>query len=414
MNPRDIVIADYDYPLPDDRIAKHPMAQRDESKLLVLRGKELCETRFSHIPELLPPSTLLVFNNTKVIHARLFFPKATGAVIEIFCLEPHDMPIAQAFEQRGHGSWNCFVGNNKRWKEPSLCQQLSLDGRTVTLQATRREAVGNSWVIDFAWDSDDTFTALLEQAGTIPLPPYLHRAAQADDKERYQTIYARHEGSVAAPTAGLHFTDSILAALQQRGIATEYLTLHVGAGTFKPVSSDTIGEHDMHVEQIQIGYDNIARIAAHNQDPIVAVGTTSVRTLESIYWFGIQLGQQPHLPQMQVQQWDPYELAQQAVPMQESYRRVMAWMQQRDLTELHGATRLLIAPGYQYRVINGLITNFHQPKSTLLLLVSALIGEQWKECYHYALEHDFRFLSYGDSCLFLPQQNETQPTKNNL
>ncbi len=412
MNPRDIVIADYDYPLPDERIAKHPMEHRDGSKLLVLRGKELCESRFSHISELLDPATLLVFNNTKVIHARLFFPKTTGAVIEIFCLEPHNMPIAQAFEQRGCSSWNCFVGNNKRWKEPALNRKLSVEGRTVTLQATRREAVGNSWVIDFTWDSDDTFAALLEQVGTIPLPPYLHRAAEEEDKERYQTVYARHEGSVAAPTAGLHFTDSILATLQQHGIATEYLTLHVGAGTFKPVSSNTIGEHDMHVEQIQIGYDNIARIAAHSHGPIVAVGTTSVRTLESIYWFGIQLGMQPNLSQMFVQQWDPYELEQQAVPMQESYRRVMAWMQQHDLTELHGATRLLIAPGYKYRFINGLVTNFHQPKSTLLLLVSALIGEQWKECYQYALEHDFRFLSYGDSCLFLPQQQEIQTIAN--
>ncbi len=402
MNPRDIIIADYDYPLPDERIAKHPMAQRDGSKLLVLRGKEISETRFSHLSELLAPSTLLVFNNTKVIHARLFFPKSTGAVIEIFCLDPHDMPIAQAFEQRGRSSWNCFVGNNKRWKEPTLCRQWTVDGRTVTLQATRREAVGNSWVIDFTWDSDDTFAALLEQVGTIPLPPYLHRAAEADDNERYQTVYARHEGSVAAPTADLHFTDSVLAALQQRGIATEYLTLHVGAGTFKPVSSDTIGDHDMHVEQVQVGLDNIVRIANHSHGPIVAVGTTSVRTLESLYWFGVQLGLQPDLSHMHVQQWAPYELAPHAVSRRQAYQRVLDWMQLHNLTQLHGDTRLLIAPGYTYHVVNGLVTNFHQPKSTLLLLVSALIGERWKDCYRYALEHDFRFLSYGDSCLFLP------------
>jgi S-adenosylmethionine:tRNA ribosyltransferase-isomerase len=402
MNPRDIAIADYDYPLPSHRIAKFPLAQRDQSKLLILRHGQLSESQFFHIPQLLDDDTLLVFNNTKVIHARLFFHKDTGASIEVFCLEPYGMPVAQAFEQRQHSTWNCFVGNNKRWKEPTLSRQLVIDGQTVTLQATRREAVGNAWIVDFDWNGGFSLAEIIEQAGVIPLPPYLHRDAEKDDNERYQTVYAEHEGSVAAPTAGLHFTDKVLDNLKERGIQTEFITLHVGAGTFKPVSSDTIGEHEMHVEKVQISHDNVEQILAHAGKPLVAVGTTTVRTLESLYWFGVRLAQNPDLTEMHVLQWDPYELETQSLSLEQSYQNILNWMHRQELDHIDGDTQLLIAPGYHYHVIDGLITNFHQPKSTLLLLVAALIGEQWKECYRYALDHDFRFLSYGDSCLFIP------------
>lgn len=406
MNPRDIAIADYDYPLPDERIAKFPLARRDRSKLLILKHGQLSESLFFHIPEILEPGTMLVFNNTKVIHARLLFRKETGSVIEVFCLEPHQMPVAQAFEQKNHSVWNCFVGNNKRWKEPTLSRRLTIQGQEVTLRATRRQAAGNAWIIDFDWDGDFSLAEIIQEAGVIPLPPYLHREAVNSDNERYQTVYAQHNGSVAAPTAGLHFTDEVLDEVKNKGIETEFITLHVGAGTFKPVSSDTIGKHEMHVEKVQITCDNIQHILSHRQQagahPLVAVGTTTVRTLESLYWFGVKLQYSPQQEAMHVLQWDPYELENRSVSLTQSYQNVLLWMQQHNFQHMEGDTQLLIAPGYHYHAVDGLITNLHQPKSTLLLLVSALIGDQWKECYNYALTHDFRFLSYGDSCLFIP------------
>ncbi|MDY5969240.1 MAG: S-adenosylmethionine:tRNA ribosyltransferase-isomerase [Bacteroidales bacterium] len=400
MNPKDITIADYDYPLPDERIAKFPLPERDQSKLLILRDGTLAESRFFNLPERLPSNALLVFNDTKVIHARLIFRKSTGAAIEVFCLEPHQMPVAQAFEQRSHVAWNCFVGNNKRWRDAEISRHLIVGGKETTLTATRREAVGNAWVVDFDWEGGFTFAEVIQEAGVIPLPPYLHREAVDSDSERYQTVYAHSEGSVAAPTAGLHFTDAVFSKLKEKGIATEFITLHVGAGTFKPVNSDTIGEHEMHVEKVQVSQDNLERFLAYANRPLFAVGTTTVRTLESLYWFGVKLSLYPGLEEMRVSQWDPYELADKALPKNESFENVARFMRQKGLSLLNGDTQLLIAPGYQYRVIDGLITNFHQPKSTLLLLVSALIGEKWRECYQYALDHDFRFLSYGDSCLF--------------
>lgn len=403
MNPKDIPIIDYDYTLPDERIAKFPLPQRDQSKLLILRDGVIAESRFFNLPNLLPSNALLVFNNTKVIHARLIFRKPTGAEIEVFCLEPYQMPVAQAFEQRGHATWSCFVGNNKRWRDPSVSRCLVVYGKEITLTATRRKAEGNAWVIDFAWDGDVSFAEVIQVAGVIPLPPYLHRDAVASDNDRYQTVYAHYEGSVAAPTAGLHFTDEVFAGLASKGIPSEFITLHVGAGTFKPVSSDTIGGHEMHVEKVQVSHDNVEHILAHAGQPLVAVGTTSVRTLESLYWFGVKLSLCPEQETMHVLQWDPYELANKAVSLKESFENVLHFMQWRGLSVLDGDTQLLIAPGYQYRVIDGLITNFHQPKSTLLLLVSALIGDKWRECYQYALDHGFRFLSYGDSCLFFKQ-----------
>lgn len=401
-NPQSIAIADFDYPLPDDRIAKFPLERRDQSKLLVYRGGSIVESRFDHVPDLLPPDTLLIFNNTKVIHARLFFRKPTGSTIEVFCLEPFQMPVALSFEQRGHCTWTCFIGNNKKWKEGSLSRQLDIHGQTVTLTATRRQAVGNAWIVDFDWDGGLSFAELIDQAGVIPLPPYLHREAVSSDNERYQTVYALHQGSVAAPTAGLHFSSEVFEALRQKGIATDFITLHVGAGTFKPVSTPTIGEHEMHVEKIEISRSNIECILNHLGHTVIPVGTTTVRTIESVYWFGVKLSRNSKLDAMHVMQWDPYELESLNVSTEQAYRNVLHWMDDQGIEQLEGDTQLMIAPGYRYHVISGLITNFHQPKSTLLLLVSALVGDAWKECYRYALDHQFRFLSYGDSCLFLP------------
>lgn len=401
--PKQILIADYDYPLPEERIAKFPLERRDQSKLLINKGDSLQESTFSHLVEFLPEKALLCFNNTKVIHARLFFQKVTGSTIEVFCLEPWNQPVASAFEERQHCAWVCFVGNNKKWKEGALTRTLTIDNKEITLSATRREAITNTWVVDFAWTGGLSFAEIIEYAGVIPLPPYLNREAEESDTERYQTVYARHEGSVAAPTAGLHFTDEVFQSLKEHGFGTEFITLHVGAGTFKPVSTPTIGEHEMHVEKVQISTDNIRHLLSHFPNPVIPVGTTTVRTLESVYWFGVKLSQNPDLDAMHVLQWDPYELETLQVSTVESFTHVLRWMEKREMELLDGDTQLMIAPGYKYHVVSGIITNFHQPKSTLLLLVSALIGERWKSCYQYALDHGFRFLSYGDSCLFLKQ-----------
>ena len=385
---KNIRIADYDYPLPEERIAKFPMEQRDHSKLLCLKDGAISEHHFYDLPSLLPKDTLLVFNDTKVIHARLFFQKETGAVIEVFCLEPHNMAVSQAFEQHEQCSWVCFIGNNKKWKSGPLTLEFSISNSQFSIQATRREAVGNAWIVDFNWTGGLSFAEVIDAAGVIPLPPYLNRKAEESDSIRYQTVYAHHEGSVAAPTAGLHFSPEVFQSLKAKGI------------DFKPVSSDTIGEHEMHVEPVHITADNLRRIIAHQGKPLIAVGTTTVRTLESLYWFGVQLQANPQLERMHINQWDPYILDT-SLSYTDAYANILRWMENQNTDYLDGETQLMIAPGYRYRIINGLVTNFHQPQSTLLLLVSALIGEQWKACYRYALDHEFRFLSYGDSCLFL-------------
>ena len=380
---KNIRIADYDYPLPEERIAKFPMEQRDHSKLLCLKDGAISEHHFYDLPSLLPKDTLLVFNDTKVIHARLFFQKETGAVIEVFCLEPHNMAVSQAFEQHEQCSWVCFIGNNKKWKSGPLTLEFSISNSQFSIQATRREAVGNAWIVDFNWTGELSFAEVIDAAGVIPLPPYLNRKAEESDSIRYQTVYAHHEGSVAAPTAGLHFSPEVFQSLKAKGIETEYITLHVGAGTFKPVSTDTIGEHEMHVEPVHITADNLRRIIAHQGKPLIAVGTTTVRTLESLYWFGVQLQANPQLERMHINQWDPYILDT-SLSYTDAYANILRWMENQNTDYLDGETQLMIAPGYRYRIINGLVTNFHQPQSTLLLLVSALIGEQWKACYRYA------------------------------
>lgn len=401
--PKGIAIEEYDYALPNERIAKFPLANRDESKLLVYKNDRFEESVFNRLPDYLADDTLLVFNNTKVIHARLFFRKETGSLIEIFCLEPHDMAISSAFEQRQHSTWLCFVGNNKKWKNGRLSRSITIDGKDVTLTVDRKYAVSNAWVVDFEWnDSEMSFAHIIEHFGVIPLPPYLNREAVDSDKQRYQTVYAKHEGSVAAPTAGLHFSTSVFDNLESKGIAKEFVTLHVGAGTFKPVDSATIGNHEMHIEKVEVSKQNIIHLLEYVSKTIIPVGTTSVRTLESVYWFGVKLGIDATIEQMHISQWEPYELADYALPAEDALHNVLDFMDRNAIDTLYGDTQLMIAPGYKYRLIKGIITNFHQPKSTLLLLVSALIGDKWKEGYNYALQHDFRFLSYGDSCLFMP------------
>ena len=401
--PKGIAIEEYDYALPNERIAKFPLANRDESKLLVYKNDRFEESVFNRLPDYLADDTLLVFNNTKVIHARLFFRKETGSLIEIFCLEPHDMAISSAFEQRQHSTWLCFVGNNKKWKNGRLSRSMIIDGKDVTLTVDRKYAVSNAWVVDFEWnDSELSFAHIIEHFGVIPLPPYLNREAVDSDKQRYQTVYAKHDGSVAAPTAGLHFSTSVFDKLESKGIAKEFVTLHVGAGTFKPVDSATIGNHEMHIEKVEVSKQNIIHLLEYVSKTIIPVGTTSVRTLESVYWFGVKLGIDATIEQMHISQWEPYELADYALSGEEALHNVLDFMDRNAIDTLYGDTQLMIAPGYKYRLVKGIITNFHQPKSTLLLLVSALIGNKWKEGYNYALQHNFRFLSYGDSCLFMP------------
>ena len=399
---RNISIEDYDYPLPDDRIAKYPLAERDASKLLVLKDNEISESQFKYVGDFLPKDALLVFNETKVIRARLQFHKTTGSRIEVFCLEP-EQDYQMAFSACSPVRWKCLVGNAKRWKEGRLSMELSVKGEKVTLYAERLVHNDQYSEIEFSWAPETlSFAAVLEAAGEIPLPPYLHRDAEPSDRDRYQTVFARYDGSVAAPTAGLHFTQPLIAALRDRGFGFDEVTLHVGAGTFKPVSTDTIGEHAMHSETIVVRKSLIAHLISQIGKPVIPVGTTSTRTLESLYWIGLMLKEQgDDLRPLHVEQWFPYE---EHAPLTavEALQSILAYLDKHGLTRLEASTALMIAPSYKMRIITGLITNFHQPKSTLLLLVSALIGERWKDCYRFALGHGFRFLSYGDSCLFLP------------
>ncbi len=399
---KDISIEAYDYPLPDERIAKYPLPERDASKLLVLKNGEIQASQFRHIGDFLPDDTLLVFNETKVIRARLQFHKSTGSRIEIFCLEP-EKDYQQAFSAPSPVQWKCLIGNAKRWKEGKLSMPLTVNGEAATLYAECLSRNDQGAEIEFSWSPENLpFASVLEAAGEIPLPPYLHRDAEPDDRDRYQTVFARYDGSVAAPTAGLHFTQPLIAALREKGMTFDEVTLHVGAGTFKPVSTDTIGEHAMHSETVIVRKSLIENLIKHFGKPIVPVGTTSTRTLESLYWLGVMLAEQGlELRPLHVEQWFPYE-SHTPLTASDALQNVVDYLEKHDLTRLEASTALMIAPSYKMRVITGLITNFHQPKSTLLLLVSALIGEKWKESYQFALDHGFRFLSYGDSCLFLP------------
>ncbi len=397
---KDIAIEAYDYPLPEERIAKYPLAERDASKLLVMKGGTIQSSQFKHIGDFLPPKALLVFNETKVIRARLQFQKATGSHIEVFCLEPDD-DYQVAFSSSSPVRWKCLVGNSKRWREGLLQMPLRVGDQEVMLTANRIAKNDQYSEIEFSWNpSGLPFASVLEAAGEIPLPPYLNRDAEPDDRNRYQTVFARYDGSVAAPTAGLHFTKPLLEQLQKQGFDLDEVTLHVGAGTFRPVATATIGEHAMHSETIIVRKSLIENLIRHLNGAIIPVGTTSTRTLESLYWIGMMLHEQGlELRELHVEQWYPYESHPELTTAQ-ALQLVLDYLEAHRLTRLEASTALMIAPSYRMRVITGLITNFHQPKSTLLLLVSALIGDRWKEAYRFALDNGFRFLSYGDSCFF--------------
>lgn len=399
-----IRIEDFDYPLPDERIAKFPLAKRDESKLLLYRQGAVGETQFKHITRFLPAGSLMVFNNTRVIQARLLFRKPTGARIEVFCLEPvepHD--YALVFQQTERCRWMCLVGNLKKWKEGTLSREVLVGGETILLKAERLQSCGDSHLIEFTWDHPTcTFADLLDAAGVLPIPPYLNRETEASDLQTYQTVYSKVKGSVAAPTAGLHFTPEVLADIDAQGIGREEVTLHVGAGTFKPVKSETIEGHEMHTEFISVRRSSIERIK-NNLGRIIAVGTTSVRTLESLYYIGVTLAANPNATaeELVVDQWMPYDEANNRLPVAEALQQIVDYLDRNGVDRLVTATRIIIVPGYDFKLVRGLVTNFHQPKSTLLLLISAFVKGDWRTIYDYALAHDFRFLSYGDSSLLL-------------
>lgn len=399
-----IRIEEYDYPLPDERIAKFPLAKRDESKLLLYKDGQVSESVFKHIADYLPAGSLLVYNNTRVIQARLLFQKATGARIEVFCLEPaepHD--YALIFQQTERCSWICLVGNLKKWKDGLLTKKVAIQGEEVILSAEKKESHGDSHRIEFSWNNPKyTFADLLDAAGVLPIPPYLHRETEKSDLVTYQTVYSKIKGSVAAPTAGLHFTPEVLADVDAHGIGREEVTLHVGAGTFKPVKSETIEGHEMHTEFISVRRSSIERIQK-NLGKIIAVGTTSVRTLESLYYIGVKLASHPDATseELVVNQWMPYEAENNRIPVAEALQHILDHLDRHRADKLVTATQIIIAPGYEFKVVRGIITNFHQPKSTLLLLISAFVKGNWRTIYDYALSHDFRFLSYGDSSLLL-------------
>lgn len=400
MKTKDIHISDYNYPLPDERIAKFPLAERDSSKLLLYRHGTLGETRFSELPSLLPQGELMVFNNTRVIQARLHFRKPTGALIEIFLLEPFaPADYEQMFQQTHRCQWLCLVGNQKKWKEGAL----TIEYGSLSVTATRLGEHGTSQLIAFEWSGGVSFSEVIDTLGELPIPPYLNRQTQESDKTTYQTVYSKIKGSVAAPTAGLHFTQRVLDGLDARGIEREEVTLHVGAGTFKPVKSDTIGQHAMHTEYVAVRRHTIERLLAHGGRAI-AVGTTSVRTLESLYYMGLKVHRHPDLreEELHVSQWEPYEAGDDSISVTDALQALLGWLDRRELTTLHSSTQIIIAPGYEYKVVKMLVTNFHQPQSTLLLLVSAFVKGDWRTIYDYALGHDFRFLSYGDSSLLIP------------
>lgn len=406
-DPKHIRISEFNYPLPNERIAKFPLPVRDQSKLLLYRHGEVTEDIFTSLPDYLPANSLMIFNNTKVIQARLHFHKETGALIEVFCLEPiQPNDYALNFQQTEHAAWLCMIGNLKKWKEGALKREITVKGKPLTLTAERGACHGTSHWVDFRWNNPEiTFADILEVFGELPIPPYLNRETQESDKETYQTVYSKIKGSVAAPTAGLHFTPRVLDALREKGVALEELTLHVGAGTFKPVKSEEIEGHEMHTEYISVNRSTLEKLVAH-EGKAIAVGTTSVRTLESLYHIGVTLLHNPNATEedLHVKQWQPYETALEtaATPAVDALQAIIAYLDRHHMETLHSSTQIIIAPGYEYRIVKAMVTNFHQPQSTLLLLVSAFLHGDWRKIYDYALAHDFRFLSYGDSSLLIP------------
>lgn len=391
-------IVDFNYDLPDERIAYFPVEPRDSSKLLIYKNGVISDYQYFQLNDHLPTNSLLIANNTKVVEARLHFQKSTGAKIEVFCLEPDNRyaDIVSAMSQKGSVYWKCLVGGAKKWKK----ETLSLNLENIELKVKRVDASENPSVVFFEWnDPTITFAEILNLFGKIPLPPYIKREASQKDESSYQTVYAQQDGSVAAPTAGLHFTDELLERLAKNNIQTHFVTLHVGAGTFMPVKSETIGEHEMHAEFLDVSIEFIQTFIKHSSTK-VCVGTTSLRTLETLYWMGVKTINNPKITfeEIKITQWDAYELAQD-IPTESAFQALENWMKTNQLTQLVLPTQLLIAPGYEIRTVEAILTNFHQPESTLLLLIYAFVGEDWKHIYKHALDNNYRFLSFGDGSL---------------
>ncbi len=400
-NYKNIKINDFTYNLPEEQIAKYPISERDNSKILIHKNGLIKEDVFRNSPNYIPENAQLVFNNTRVIHARLFFRKTTGAKIEIFCLEPvtpADYEIS--FQQKERVVWKCMVGNSKKWKTGVLNREVEIDGETIELSATKIGQEGNSFLIEFNWNKPISFAEIIEHTGTLPIPPYLNRETEESDEDTYQTVYAKIDGSVAAPTAGLHFTDEVLKTVAAKNIAIKEITLHVGAGTFQPVKSETISGHKMHHETVII-QKNIIEDFIENHDAIIAVGTTSVRSLESLFWLGVQLENGAfNQNNPEVLQWEPYN-TEVKISTKKSLKNIVDYLNKTNRSAIQFSTQIIILPGYKFKIISGMFTNFHQPQSTLLLLISAFLGDEWRKVYDYALANNFRFLSYGDSNLYL-------------
>jgi S-adenosylmethionine:tRNA ribosyltransferase-isomerase len=399
----EIFLSDFGYDLPDERIARYPLEQRENSKLLCWKGGRISESQYSQLPFLLPSDSVLVFNNSRVIEARIIFQKPTGGEIEIFCLKPND-PYAgmqQSMGQTGHVLWMCLIGGASKWKHG---QVLTKQIGEILLEARFIRKNSDDFTVQFSWaPSLLTFAELLQRVGTIPLPPYLNRNAEKSDGERYQTVYARKPGSVAAPTAGLHFTEKLLQDLSASGIRSIYLTLHVGAGTFMPVKAEKVSEHRMHEEFIELTAETLEALIMNLHKTIIAVGTTALRTLETLYWLGMLVSRNKNISpaELRLDQWFAYSFAP-SMDAVESLHCLLSWIQMQPEKKIFTKTQLFIVPGYSFKIVKGLITNFHQPHSTLLMLVAALIGPSWKSVYQFALNNDYRFLSYGDGCFFLP------------
>jgi len=401
--PQQISISDYTYELPDSRIALRPLDNRDESKLLIYKNGEISEDKFASIVRHLPENLLLVFNNSKVINARLRFEKSTGSKIEIFCLEPTgDMnEYSTVMNQSATSKWKCFIGGVAKWKEEFLIKEIKDGDTSITLKAKIINTFTDAYEVEFSWEpASMSFAEILDLAGDVPLPPYIKRLTENEDTSRYQTIYAESEGSVAAPTAGLHFTENIFSAFENKNIQKANVTLHVGAGTFKPVKAAVMKDHEMHTEWIDVDAATIEKIMLQ-RDLVFAVGTTSLRTIETLYWLGVKTILNPNAEKIEIHQWDVYDeiLNKQIISVEASLKALLKWMEKKKTNRIFTQTQLLITPGYKFKIAKGLITNFHQPQSTLLLLVAAAIGDNWKKCYQYAMENDFRFLSYGDANL---------------